>query len=242
MALLEVFFSEHEQVILLILYHNHFIESPHNLYVPNSLFKKIRLVLPKNIIEGSLDFLAEEGCITGRIRLGDKWRYSPVRITSLGIKQFRLVDLQQLKKSKTILGNTKLEKILTLVEEIFHQIPTERNTYERIKVINYGQITESPLTLGSSNIVQSHIDISVNDIEKVKRFIDLIKVECQNYDLDAIQKLEIESDIKSLESQIASPKPKVNILKELGRHILDVVKPVASQELKELANSVFGGT
>lgn len=105
------------------------------------------------------------------------------------------------------------------------------------QVYNYGNIIQNSSIVGN---VQSNVNITINDIEKIKQFINLIKEEYPGYNLDKDQKSEIESDIKSMEGQIASPKPKLNIIKELGRHILDIVKPVASHGLKEFANSTFG--
>jgi hypothetical protein len=100
----------------------------------------------------------------------------------------------------------------------------------------------SPLVQGSSNLhVQSNVNITNNNIQQIKEFVDLLRKECQNYDLDIDKKSEIEADLNSMDSQILSPKPKVSILKEIGVNVWDIVKPFASEAVKELGTSLFGG-
>jgi hypothetical protein len=58
--------------------------------------------------------------------------------------------------------------------------------------------------------------------------------------LDHDKKSEVEADLNSMDSQIRSPKPKVNILKEIGSNILDIVKPFASEAVKQAGMSALG--
>lgn len=108
--------SEHEQVILLILSYNYyFSKNPNRYYILTNEFKKFKLVLPKNIVEGSLAYLEGGNYIEGRKRLADTWLNSPVKITPQGINRFRLVNRQDLKESNLVSGNARLENILTKV-------------------------------------------------------------------------------------------------------------------------------
>jgi predicted nucleotide-binding protein len=126
---LEDFLSVYDQIALLALYYNYFLKSPDGFYVLRKEFKKFKIVLLMSIIEGSLAFLAREGCIDGRRRLDDKWWNSPVRITSLGIRQFRLANRQKLKESKIIQGNKRLKNFLTALEKTFDQMDAQDTVF-----------------------------------------------------------------------------------------------------------------
>lgn len=104
-------------------------------------------------------------------------------------------------------------------------------------VINYGNINQN-----SSSVSNVQANFVTNEIDKVRQFLDLLKQELPDYDLDQDRKLEAEADAKSIEGQVISPRPRFNIIKELGRHILDIVKPVASEGLKATGNSAFNSS
>ena len=67
-----------------------------------------------------------------------------------------------------------------------------------------------------------------------------MRKEYQNYDLDHNKKSEIEADLNSMDSQILSPKPKVSILKETSLNVWDIVKPFASEAVKQVGMSLLG--
>jgi hypothetical protein len=67
-----------------------------------------------------------------------------------------------------------------------------------------------------------------------------VRKEYQNYDLDHNKKSEIEADLNSMDSQILSPKPKVSILKEISLNVWDIVKPFASEAVKQVGMSLLG--
>jgi hypothetical protein len=110
------------------------------------------------------------------------------------------------------------------------------------QIVNYGPMIGSPIIQGSSNTynVQSNVNIIGNDIQKIKKFIDSVRKEYQNYDLDYNKKSEIEADLNSMDSQILSPKPKVSILKEISLNVWDIVKPFASEAVKQVGMSLLG--
>jgi len=67
-----------------------------------------------------------------------------------------------------------------------------------------------------------------------------VRKEYQNYDLDHNKKSEIEADLNSMDSQILSSKPKVSILKEISLNVWDIVKPFASEAVKQVGMSLLG--
>ena len=67
-----------------------------------------------------------------------------------------------------------------------------------------------------------------------------MRKEYQNYDLDHNKKSEIEADLNSMDSQILSSKPKVSILKEISLNVWDIVKPFASEAVKQVGMSLLG--
>jgi hypothetical protein len=68
----------------------------------------------------------------------------------------------------------------------------------------------------------------------------LVQAEYLVYALTSAQKSEVEADIKSIKSQIVSPKPKIDIVKQIGGNVLEIVKPFASEAIKEFGMSLFG--
>ena len=77
-------------------------------------------------------------------------------------------------------------------------------------------MTDSSIIQSGSNISNVEVNVSTagDDLEKMKKFVDLLKTEYPQYNLTFEQKSEMEADIKSMESQLTSPKPKIDIAKQ----------------------------
>jgi 16S rRNA G527 N7-methylase RsmG len=52
--------------------------------------------------------------------------------------------------------------------------------------------------------VKANVSIVGDDLEKMKKFVDLLKTQYLQYNLTSEQKSEMEADIKSIESQLTS--------------------------------------
>jgi len=102
-------------------------------------------------------------------------------------------------------------------------------------------VTDSSIIQSGSNISNVEVNVSTagDDLEKMKKFVDLLKTEYPQHNLTFEQKSEMEADIKSMESQLTSPKPKIDIVKQIGRNAWEVVKPLASKTIKEYVKSLF---
>lgn len=180
--------------------------------------------------------------------IADVSDYSQILAARLNIDHSTLIDLARYLEGK---GLVKLGikasgidyRLISLTKEGVVEIEAARENRETpilgyppgtiSQVVNYGNIIQN-----SPNVSNTQV-YATNDLEKVKQFLALLGVELPHYDLNESQKLEAEADAKSIGGQVLSPKPRFNIIRELGQHILDVVKPVASEGLKEIGNSAF---
>lgn len=135
------------------------------------------------------------------------------------------------------------EKGITEIERARanQETPVEKYPPGAISLAIHGNVTDSPIIQSGSNISNVEVNVSTvgDDLEKIKKFVDLLKAEYLQYNLTSEQKSEIEADIKSIESQLTSPKPKIDILKQIGRNAWEVVKPLASEALKECVKLLF---
>ena len=122
------------------------------------------------------------------------------------------------------------------------ETPLEKYPAGSINLINYGIVINSSIVQGGFDIsnIETNVNIVSNDLEKIKKFVELVQAEYLVYALTSAQKSEVKADIKSIKSQIVSPKPKIDIVKQIGGNVLEIVKPFASEAIKEFGMSLFG--
>lgn len=111
----------------------------------------------------------------------------------------------------------KLEEDGILGEEITF------TTEERDKASNlshniyqfFGPISDSQIQAGSPHSVQTFA--KTIDLEKVRDFVTEARGSISKLELEPDQKKELEAELQTLESQLASPKPKMMVIKECLR-------------------------
>src|SRR5947207_2491907 len=98
-------------------------------------------------------------------------------------------------------------RLISITEQGIKEVETARENKETPvekyppgtinQIVNYGPMIGSPIIQGSSNTsnVQSNVNIIDNDVQKIKKFIDSVRKEYQNYDLDHNKKSEIDADL-----------------------------------------------
>jgi hypothetical protein len=113
--------------------------------------------------------------------------------------------------------NTVLDWALKLEEQGIKGDNLSFTPEEKVKAstINYnfhGPITGSQIQADSNHSVQ--LFEQQLDLEKVKDFITEMKNLLEKIDLGAEKKKELLADVKTVESQLASPKPKMTVIRE----------------------------
>jgi hypothetical protein len=77
----------------------------------------------------------------------------------------------------------------------------------------FGPISNSQIQVGNRDSVQIAASTSL-DLKKVQDFLILLKESIDKLSVGVEEKKEIDSDIKSVEAQLSSPKPKPSMIKE----------------------------
>jgi bifunctional N-acetylglucosamine-1-phosphate-uridyltransferase/glucosamine-1-phosphate-acetyltransferase GlmU-like protein len=69
------------------------------------------------------------------------------------------------------------------------------------------------------------------DLEKVNELLQLLKGSLDKMRLDSQKRSELEAEIGTIETQLASPKPKGTIIREAGRSIRNILEGAAGSSL-----------
>ena len=88
--------------------------------------------------------------------------------------------------------------------------PTEH--FLPINVIHVEHMVGSQIQQGTMNSIQTGI-FDPNTTDQIKRFIEVLKVELPKLNFDEITEAEVRADTASIEAQLNSPKPKMNIVR-----------------------------
>lgn len=111
------------------------------------------------------------------------------------------------------------------------------------QIIVQGNVLGGVISQGGSNVInaKSTVNITENEIDKFREFLNLLKSEYNNYDMNVDQKSVVEGDMRILDAAVSSPKPSLTVIKEVARNIWETVKPFASDALKLLGMSLIVG-
>lgn len=97
------------------------------------------------------------------------------------------------------------------------------NTNSNTTVINNfnGNVIDSQFQQGNNNVMNSNKDDS--EIETVKLLLIEVKKLTKNLPAD-YQQSELQADIETIESQMKSPKPKIEVIKEIFKSIRNILE------------------
>lgn len=143
---------------------------------------------------------------------------------------------------RTIILNwsLKLEEEGILGED-FSFSPQEQQKAGDSKNINnfYGPVNQSQIQQGGSDSILIGAGGNI-DIGKVKDFIKDLRGKEKNLKLEAETRIELEAEIRTIESQIGSPKPKQSIIKEGLESIRRILEGAAGSIAAELVLRLSG--
>ena len=97
------------------------------------------------------------------------------------------------------------------------------NTNSNTTVINNfnGNVIDSQFQQGNNNVMNSNKDDS--EIETVKLLLIEVKKLTKNLPAN-YQQSELQADIETIESQMKSPKPKIEVIKEIFKSIRNILE------------------
>lgn len=102
----------------------------------------------------------------------------------------------------------------------------------------------SQIQQGSPGATQSLTVVSQSDIEGLEAFINSLKQSVDQLELDEDQRAELEADIQTIEAQIASPKPKQEVLRpgleSIGRILEGSASAAVASPLTATVTALIG--
>lgn len=121
-------------------------------------------------------------------------------------------------------------------KEVATQSPQNINNF-------YGTVQNPQIAQGSQKSIQVSSSFQI-DVSAIKAFLKNLATELHNIELDSDKKAEIESEIATLNAQVASPNPKKGIVKESLQSIRNVLEGASGsavgQILIEAGKLIFG--
>ena len=120
---------------------------------------------------------------------------------------------------------------------------TEPNTPTQhfpMNVINIGQAFNSPIQQGTVGSTQS-VSFSSTDLQAVSRLLQDLKGKLPDLGLARDDAQAVESDIATIEAQVSSPRPKIEVIKECLRTVRNIVEGIAGAEIIEGIKKLLGG-
>jgi predicted RNA-binding protein with RPS1 domain len=107
----------------------------------------------------------------------------------------------------------------------------------------YGPVQSSQLAQGNQHVIQISSNF-VLDKEAILKFIEKLQAAIRDIELDSAKKLELESEMTTLQAQMSSPNPKKSIVKESLLSIMSILQgaagSVVGQLLIEAGKILFG--
>lgn len=110
------------------------------------------------------------------------------------------------------------------VEEARSEPEKPTDHFAPISVVYAGTITNSSIQQGSPGATQSLTVVNQSGLQKLETFLPSLRQSVDQLELDEDQRAELEADIQTVEAQIASPKPKQEVVRpglESIRRILE---------------------
>ncbi len=105
--------------------------------------------------------------------------------------------------------------------------PTEH--FAPINIVYAQTITHSAIQQGSPGATQSFTIINQGEQQKLEAFIRSLRSSMDQLGLEEEQQAELEADIQTLEAQVASPKPKKEVIRPGLQSIGRILEGTASQ-------------
>lgn len=99
------------------------------------------------------------------------------------------------------------------VEEARSQPDQPTEHFAPINIVYAETITHSAIQQGSPGATQSLTVISQSNLEQLQELLQSLRGSIAQLDLDESQQAELEADIRTLEAQVTSPKPKKEVIR-----------------------------
>jgi hypothetical protein len=121
-------------------------------------------------------------------------------------------------------GVIEVEKALSKPEEPTHYFPPVVN------IMNVHTMVNSQIQQGSHGSTQ-HVEFTQNDIAAIRELMTSFQAALQSAALGTDAKAEAEAEVATVQAQLASPKPKRQIIMEGIKSICSVLESVASSTI-----------
>jgi len=139
----------------------------------------------------------------------------------------------------------KLEEEGVLGEGLAFSENEKKAAFQSPQNINYfyGPVQSPQIAQGNQQVIQASSTFPL-DKEAILKFIEELHVAIRNIELDPTKKLELESEIATVQAQVSSPNPKNSILKESLSSIKTILEgaggSAVGQLLIEAGKVLFG--
>lgn len=169
---------------------------------------------------------------------------SKLEITrDLNIKEEDTQEIMQYLNNEGLIQNLTLSPIQMMIshqgiKEVEDSLsnPTVATSHFPAQIIyntiNIEKMKNSQIQQSTKSSTQN-ATFNINDKDLFNKFIEQIKTELPKLNLNNEDKSEINSDITTIETQISSSRPKINILKESIKSIQNILEGVASSIITE---------
>lgn len=115
------------------------------------------------------------------------------------------------------------------VEEARSQPDQPTEHFAPISIVYAETITNSAIQQGSPRASQSLTLMSENNLQQVQAFLRSLQDSLSQLELGESEQAELEADIRSLEGQITSPKPKTEVIRPVLLSIKRVLEGTAAE-------------
>lgn len=120
-------------------------------------------------------------------------------------------------------GVLEVEQALTNKNEPTQHFPPART----VNIINVNQMTHSQIQQDTSNSNQMYT-LNETDIQSVKDIVHELKETYKHSSIPTPQKEDLEAEIKTIEGQLSSSKPKTTIIKESFSSVKNILENISS--------------
>jgi hypothetical protein len=114
-----------------------------------------------------------------------------------------------------------------------------------INLVYAETITHSAIQQGSPEATQSLTIINQSNLQKLKTFLHSLKQSIDQLELSNEQQAELEAEIQTLDAQVASPKPKKELIKlglqSVRQILLGAASGVIASELRGVVEALIKG-
>lgn len=123
-------------------------------------------------------------------------------------------------KTRSVLKSEQQENVGESMTTVESKFPNKDSNTTVINNFN-GNVIDSQFQQGNNNVMNSNKDDS--EIETVKLLLIEVKKLTKNLPAN-YQQSELQADIETIESQMKSPKPKIEVIKEIFKSIRNILE------------------